>query len=97
MIIDARYALKALAVTLVLWFLGMAALATVVEPPVVTVFGPAGPILADGRLKILAVRPGVVTVAGEGRGWVRRLYATGAWFVWPIRAGGCFGQSRGAK
>jgi hypothetical protein len=97
MIIDARavvVALKALAATLALWFAGMALLALFVEPPVVAAFGRAAPMLADPSLKIVAIRPGVVTVAGEGRGWVRRLYARGAWFVWPITASGCVGRFR---
>jgi hypothetical protein len=94
MIIDARAigaAFKALTATLAIWFAGMALLALVVEPPVVAVFGRAAPVLSDPSLKIVAIRPGVITVAGEGRGWVRRLYARGAWFVWPITASGCVG------
>jgi hypothetical protein len=97
MIIDARAAtsaLKALALTLFVWFAGLAALAMVVEPPVVAAFGASGPILADPRLRIVAMRPGVTLVAGEGRGWVRRLYGEGALFVWPIVGGGCFKPAR---
>ena len=87
-------ALKGLAVTLFVWFAGMAGLALVVEPPAVAVFGPAAPLWADAELRIVAVRPGVMTVAGARPGWVRRLYVEGAWFVWPITAGGCVGLRR---
>lgn len=95
MTIDARTgaaALKALSATLALWFAGMALLALIVQPPVVAVFGRAAPILSDPNLKIVTIRPGVITVAGEGRGWVWRLYARGAWFVWPITSSGCVGS-----
>jgi hypothetical protein len=74
-----------------LWFAGMALLATLIEPPVVAVFGPSASVLADPSLKIVTIRAGVATVAGQGRGWVRRLYANGAWFVWPIVGSGCVG------
>jgi hypothetical protein len=90
MTIDVAQSARALALVLLVWFLGMAALALVVEPRVVTVFGPAAPLLADPSLRILAVRPGIVTVAGQSPGWVRRLYTQGALFVWPIPKGGCF-------
>ena len=97
MIIDARaaaFALKALAVTLFVWFAGLAALALVIEPPVVAAFGRPGALLADKSLRIVAIRPGVTLVAGEGRGWVARLYREGAWFVWPLVGGGCFKPAR---
>ena len=74
-----------------LWFCGMALLALFVEPPVVAVFGPSASVLADPGLKIVALRPGVATVGGAGPGWVRRLYADGALFVWPITRSGCAG------
>jgi hypothetical protein len=74
----------------------MAALATLFEPPVVAVFGPSASVLADPSLKIVAIRPGVVLVAGERSGWVRRLYASGAVFVWPIVGGGCSALKLGA-
>jgi hypothetical protein len=90
-IIDAGAVVRALTVTLLLWFAGMALLATVWEPPVVAVFGPPAAILSDPGLKIVTLRAGVATVAGQGHGWVRRLYADGAWFVWPITASGCAG------
>ena len=95
MIIDAgsvATAAKALGATLAIWFAGMALLALWIPPPVVAAFGPAGAILQDPGLKVVAMRPGVVLVAGEGRGWVRRLYASGALFVWPIVGGGCSGR-----
>ena len=90
----ARAALVALAATLALWFGGMAALAFIVEPRAVVAFGSDGalyrawgaadaPILAKGR--------GFIVVASAGPGTVRRLYAGGALFVWPIVARSCGG------
>ena len=81
-----------LLLTLLLWFGGVAALATVAEPQAVVAFGPSGALYAaldaaDGR--ILAKGAGSLTVAGTRPGYVRRLYAGGALFVWPIIARGC--------
>ncbi|MGJ4953757.1 hypothetical protein [Bradyrhizobium sp. HKCCYLS20291] len=73
------------------WFAGMAAMAVVVRPDAVVVFGPAdrmisaitasdGALLDAGRFHV-AARPGAATVGG--------LYAAGAWLVWPIIGKGC--------
>nr|WP_041757162.1 hypothetical protein [Bradyrhizobium sp. ORS 278] len=73
------------------WFAGMAAMALVVRPEAVVVFGPAdqmipaiiasdGALLDAGRFHV-AARTGTATVG--------RLYAAGAWLVWPIVGKGC--------
>ncbi len=83
--------MQGLLVVAVIWFAGMAALALVIKPSAVVVFGPTdrvipaivasdGALLDAGRFHVSA-RPGAATV-GE-------LYAAGAWFVWPVISKGC--------
>jgi hypothetical protein len=73
------------------WFAGMAAMALVIRPEAVVVFGPAdrmipavvasdGALLDAGRFHV-AARTGAATVGS--------LYAAGAWLVWPIMGKGC--------
>ncbi|NPU13474.1 hypothetical protein HL666_22150 [Bradyrhizobium sp. 83002] len=73
------------------WFAGMAAMALVIRPDAVVVFGPAdrmipvvvasdGALLDAGRFHV-AARTGTATVGS--------LYAAGAWLVWPILGKGC--------
>ncbi|XUM23093.1 hypothetical protein ACRAVF_06670 [Bradyrhizobium oligotrophicum S58] len=79
-----------LAVALV-WFAGMAAMALVIKPDAVVVFGPSdrmisaivasdGALLDAGRFHI-AAKTGAATVGS--------LYAAGAWLVWPLIGRGC--------
>lgn len=103
-IIDCRNRLRipVLGIFLVLfaWFGGMAALALAINPPAVVVFGPERSLLsavlaADASL--LSLGPGFVIVRADRSGFVRQLYAGGAWFVWPIVKTGCFPERRRAK
>ncbi len=74
------------------WFGGMAALTLAVEHPELIVFAPAA------SLEHAIDRTGAA-VTGFGRGYVlarantpglaRRLYAEGAWFVWPALGRSC--------
>jgi hypothetical protein len=74
-----------------IWFLGMGAAATLVQPDEVIGFGPPAKMIravvwSDGYL----LNAGRFTVAARtGHGTVKNLYAAGAWFVWPIIAQGC--------
>jgi len=80
-----------LLVVAAIWFLGMAAAATLVRPDAVIGFGPPSKMIpaivsSDGYL----LDAGRFTIAARtGRTTVRSLYAAGAWFVWPIIARGC--------
>ncbi|MGY3448386.1 hypothetical protein [Bradyrhizobium sp. USDA 4353] len=73
------------------WFAGMAALALVVKPEAVVVFGPA-----DRMIPAVVARDGALLDAGRfhvsartGTTTVGELYAAGAWFVWPMMSKGC--------
>jgi hypothetical protein len=90
----ARFAGAALA-ALAVWFGGVAAAAALFDASSVVVFGPyameaaltAGATLVDART-------GLVRAGAEEPGLVRRLYASGAWLVWPAAAGGCRARPR---
>jgi hypothetical protein len=75
------------------WFAFAAAATLALEPsPTVAVFAPlsaavAATVHADARL--LDARSGYVVIEGERRGFVRQLYAGGAWLVLPALTGGC--------
>lgn len=73
------------------WFAGMAAMALVIRPDAVVVFGPTermipaiiasdGALLEAGRFHV-AAKTGAATVGS--------LYAAGAWLVWPVMSKGC--------
>jgi hypothetical protein len=87
-----------LALVLFIWFTGMAAVAYVFDPAAVIVFAPgaAEPVsiiaMADG--KVLRSGLGFATGTSDRSGFVRRLYAQGAWFVWPSLTRGCFSTGR---
>ena len=77
------------------WF-ALAAVATLALEPsrTVAVFAPqasslAAVVHADGRL--VGAGAGFMVVQGDGTGFVRRLYAGGAWLVLPALTGGCRG------
>lgn len=98
---DARrraiFPLAGLATALILWFGGMGATAYFCDPSAVIVFGPnavavAAVASADGEL--LTNGAGFVTASSSRSGFVRRLYAQGAWFVWPSLTQGCFAEGR---
>jgi hypothetical protein len=89
-----RFPLKGLLLALAFWFVGMAALACIVDPAFVIVFGadraPARAVAAS-RALLVSAGPGFVTARSDEPGYVRRLYANGAWFVWPALRAGCGG------
>lgn len=89
--IDRRLPLLGLVAVAAIWFAGMAGAALAMQPAAVVAFGPSaqmipaivnsdGALLDAGRLHVTA-RTGSTTV--------RRLYAEGAWLVWPILSRGC--------
>ncbi len=81
-----------LAVTLAVWFGGMAAAAALWEPSEAIVFGSRADVLlaqAPADVRIVSAGAGFVVLHGERKGWVRDLYRGGAWFVWPASAAGC--------
>ena len=90
-----RFLGAALLVTSI-WFVGLAAATVLAEPTRrVAVFGPAETTLraltrSDGRL--VDGGNGYIIVQGQDSGFVRHLYAGGAWLVLPVIAGGCSGR-----
>jgi len=93
-----RLPLGGMAAALFVWFAGMAVVAYAFDPAAVIVFAPgasAAPsviALADGQL--LRSGFGFATGTSDRAGFVRRLYAQGAWFVWPSLTRGCFAADR---
>ena len=87
-----RLPLAGAVAALSIWFSGMAILALVVDPQAVVAFGPRQTLLealdhADASLISMG---GWFTVARSKQGGiVRKLYAGGAWFVWPVIPGTC--------
>ena len=80
------------AAVLALWFGGMAALALIIEPRAVVAFGRTPALydaVAAAGADFLGAGRGFVTARAEAPGLVRRLYAGGAWFVWPVIGAGC--------
>jgi|SRR5688572_7545079 hypothetical protein len=79
-----------------IWFAGLAAATVLAEPTRrVAVFGPAETTLraltrGDGRL--VDGGNGYIIVQGQDSGFVRHLYAGGAWLVLPVVVGGCRGR-----
>ena len=86
-----RLPLGGLLAVVAIWFLGMGAAATLVQPDAVIGFGPPAkmiPAIVSSNGYLLDA--GRFTVAAKtGQGTVRSLYAGGAWFVWPIIARSC--------
>ncbi len=94
---NAAFPLTGLATALAIWFGGMAGVAYVFDPSEVIVFGPSQTAIAaiansDGEL--LTTGTGFATATSDRAGFVRRLYAQGAWFVWPALTQGCFAAGR---
>jgi hypothetical protein len=79
-----------------IWFACLAAATVLAEPTRrVAVFGPADTTLraltqGDGRL--VDGGNGYIIVQGQDPGFVRQLYAGGAWLVLPVVVGGCRGR-----
>ncbi len=91
------FPLAGLLLALTLWFAGMAVAATAFDPSAVIVFAPSKRAIAaiagaDGAL--LSSGTGFATGRSDRAGFVRRLYARGAWFVWPSLTRGCFAAGR---
>ncbi len=75
------------------WFLAVAVLTYFIDlSPTVIVFGPERTTMAamsrSGTL-VLEGGPGFIVVQGKGRGFVRMLYAEGAWLVMPSNLDAC--------
>jgi hypothetical protein len=72
--------------------IGILAATVALDPSEVVVFAPGmQSIAAVSRTgaAILEIRGPIVTVRSDERGLARRLYANGAWLVWPSIKGGC--------
>lgn len=93
---EARRMIKGAAAALFIWFGGMAALVFFVEPPALIAFGPSGRLIAaaaSANASLVAIGRGFVAARSEQPGLARRLYANGAWFVWPALPPTC-GRSK---
>ena len=91
------FPVRGLVLVLVAWFVGMAAVACAFDPGAVIVFAPQRTAIsaiatADGEL--INSGFGFATATSDRSGFVRRLYAQGAWFVWPSLTRGCFAPDR---
>src|SRR5262245_6248469 len=90
----ARFA-GAAAATVVAWFVLAAVTTLALEPSrTVAVFAPQSSSLAalvHAEVRLVDARPGFFVVQGERSGFVRQLYAGGAWLVLPALTGGCRG------
>jgi len=79
------------------WFFGMALLALVVDPPAVVVFGPRLTLVAavdHADASLVSMGRWFTVARSEHSGIARKLYAGGAWFVWPAIAGTCLSAPR---
>lgn len=82
------------ALALGVWFGGLLVVAAAFEPTTaVMVLAPGGrAVIASaqkGDVDLLEASGSLFTVAGRNAGFVRSLYASGAWFVLPVTGGGC--------
>jgi hypothetical protein len=95
---EARRVIAGLGAALALWFGGMAVLALLVEPSAVIAFGPRDSLTAavsSADAYVLSAGQGFVTAKADRAGLVARLYAGGAWFVWPSLQAMCRPRKRG--
>jgi hypothetical protein len=87
-----RY-LRAAAIALVAWFGGLGLITVIAEPTAsVAMIAPGATALraaAASDADLLDAGRLVTRVRSERGGFVRDLYAHGAWFVWPAIDGGC--------
>jgi hypothetical protein len=94
---EARRVIAGLGAALAIWFGGMAVLALLVEPSAVVAFGPRANLVAavnSADAYVLSAGHGFITAKADRAGLVTRLYAGGAWFVWPSLEGTCRGRKR---
>jgi hypothetical protein len=94
---EARRVIAGLAAALTIWFGGMAVLALLVEPSAVVAFGPRANLIAAvdaADAYVLSTGEGFVTAKADRTGLVSRLYAGGAWFVWPSLEAMCRPKKR---
>jgi hypothetical protein len=77
---------------LLIWMV-VAGLAALTEPtPTVTVFGPQAKLMQAIRssdVELINAGPGFFIVRGRTAGFVKALYSTGAWVVFPGGIGAC--------
>ena len=77
------------------WFAGLALVTLLVEPMHGAVAFNSGVVtMTRESSRLVDVGKGYVIVRGERAGFVRDLYAEGAWLVLPTTAGGCRGARR---
>jgi hypothetical protein len=89
---EARRVAVGAGAALLVWFAGMAALALVVEPSAVVAFGPSDFLaraVVGADASVLRIGRGFVIARADASGLTRRLYAGGAWIVWPALTRGC--------
>ncbi len=87
-----RVPLVGATVALSIWFGGMALLALVIDPQAVVVFGPRQTLVAavdHADASLISMGRWFTVARSEHGGIPRKLYAGGAWFVWPAIAGTC--------
>ena len=95
---EAQRVIAGLSAALGIWFGGMAVLALLVEPAAVVAFGPRANLVAAVNAAdayVLSAGQGFVTAKADRAGLVARLYAGGAWFVWPSLEAMCQPRKRG--
>jgi len=84
-------------VVLAAWFGGVGLVTLLAEPtPAVAVFAPGESALrvaVASDVDLVDSGRGYMLVRSNRRGFVRDLYANGAWFVWPAVEGGCSSSS----
>jgi hypothetical protein len=83
---------KPASIALACWFTGLIVITPVLEPTRdVLVFGQTGTIAAlpDTGAALVDAASGWTRVRRMEAGFVRRLYANGAWLVFPAFDGGC--------
>ena len=86
--------IKVALVTLPLWFAWVALITIAFEPTQnVIVLGAPGAV-TQAPVSLLDSRGGVLHLRGTQPGFVRELYASGAWLVLPATNGGCRGRWR---
>jgi hypothetical protein len=75
----------------------MALLALVIDPQAVVVFGPRQTLVAavdHADASLISMGHWFTVARSQRSGITRKLYAGGAWFVWPAIAGTCLSASR---
>jgi hypothetical protein len=92
-----RYFLTALTVVTA-WFGGLGVLTLLAEPSTkVVIIAPGGTALRAAiasDVDLLDSGRNYIIVRSDRNGFVRDLYANGAWFVWPAIDGGCSSSLR---